>query len=78
MLAFFGTRINYYSIPTNATRARDIEAISFLALVSIGLGRLIIEAAEPLAAATGGGMADSSIWYLVPVAGGALPACGLW
>ena len=55
-----------------STRPRDIEAIAFLSLVSIGLGRLIIEAAEPLATATGGGMADSSIWYLVPVAGGAM------
>jgi len=53
-------------------RPRDVEAIAFLALVSIGLGRLITEAAEPLATAMGGGMADSSIWYLVPVAGGAM------
>jgi cyclic-di-AMP phosphodiesterase PgpH len=55
-----------------STRPRDVEAIAFLALVSIGLGRLILEAAEPLATASGSGMAESSIWYLVPVAGGAM------
>jgi len=55
-----------------STRPRDVEAVAFLALVSIGLGRLILEAAEPLATASGNGMAESSIWYLVPVAGGAM------
>ncbi len=55
-----------------STRPRDIEAVAFLALVTIGFGRLITELSEPLATITGMGMTDTSFWYLVPVAGGAM------
>ena len=55
-----------------STRPRDIEATSFLVLVVLGLGRLVMEMSEPMAAVVGGGMPGQSLWYLAPVAGGAM------
>ena len=55
-----------------STRPRDIEASAFLVLVTLGLGRLVMEMSEPMAAVTGGGMPSQSLWYLAPVAGGAM------
>lgn len=55
-----------------SVRPRDIEASAFLGLVVLGIARLIIEVAEPLSTSFGGGMPESSLWYLAPFAGGAM------
>ena len=55
-----------------STRPRDVEATAFLVLVVLGLGRLVMEMSEPMAAVVGGGMPSQSLWYLAPVAGGAM------
>lgn len=55
-----------------SVRPRDIEASAFLGLVVLGLSRLILEVAEPLSTALGSGMPASSLWYLAPIAGGAM------
>lgn len=55
-----------------SVRPRDVEAIAFLGLVVLGLSRLAVSAAEPLATTIGAGMPASSLWYLAPIAGGAM------
>jgi putative nucleotidyltransferase with HDIG domain len=55
-----------------STRPKDVEAAAFITVVVMGLGRLIIDASEPLSVASGSGMLSTSIWFLVPVAGGAM------
>lgn len=53
-------------------RARDVEASAFLGLVVLGLSRLILDLSEPMAAALGSGIPATSMWYLAPIAGGAM------
>ena len=55
-----------------STRPEDIEALAFLSLLTLFLSRLIVEASVPLAAAMGMGMAPSALWYVAPLAGGAM------
>ena len=55
-----------------SVRPRDIEASAFIGLVVLGLARLILEVSEPLSTAMGSGMPASSMWYLAPIAGGAM------
>jgi putative nucleotidyltransferase with HDIG domain len=57
-----------------STRPQDIEALSFLALLTLFFSRLVVEVSGPLAAGLGLGMAPSALWYAVPLAGGAMLA----
>lgn len=55
-----------------STRVRDIEAMTLVGLLCLLLSRVIVQVAEPLALSMGNGMAPSSLWYMAPVAGGAM------
>jgi putative nucleotidyltransferase with HDIG domain len=55
-----------------STLPRDLEAGAFLMLLVLVVGRLCVEASDPLADAAGLGMNDTSLWYVVPLAGGAM------
>lgn len=55
-----------------STRVRDIEAMTLVGLLMLLLSRVLVQMAEPLATAMGNGMAPSSLWYMAPVAGGAM------
>jgi putative nucleotidyltransferase with HDIG domain len=55
-----------------STQPRDLEAAAFLALLVVAIGRLCVEMSDPLAEVVGLGMNDSSLWFLAPVAGGAM------
>ena len=51
---------------------RDIEALGFLALLVLLIGRFIVEGSEALSAYVGMGMSPVALWFLTPVAGGAM------
>ncbi|NOY26879.1 MAG: HDIG domain-containing protein [Oligoflexia bacterium] len=53
-------------------RDRDIEAMALIGLIVLLLSRGLVQLSEPLSVAVGMGMAPSSIWYMAPVAGGAM------
>jgi len=67
LYTFAGSFIKKFS-----TRPRDLEALAFLTIAVLGLARLVIELSEPLSQAVGSGMPAHSLWYLAPVAGGAM------
>ncbi len=50
----------------------DLAAIGALALIALGLARLIVELSQPLTAALGLGLSPSCLWYLAPFAGSAM------
>ncbi len=53
-------------------RDRDIEAMALVGLLLLVLSRLLHELGEPLSVAIGMGMTPSSLWYMAPIAGGAM------
>jgi putative nucleotidyltransferase with HDIG domain len=55
-----------------STLPRDLEATAFLNLLVLVLGRLAVEVATPLSLASGIELSEGGIWYMVPVAGGAM------
>jgi putative nucleotidyltransferase with HDIG domain len=55
-----------------STLPRDLEATAFLTLLVLVLGRLAVEVATPLSLASGIELSEGGIWYMVPVAGGAM------
>ncbi len=55
-----------------STRPRDLEACAFLTLLVMALGRMVVEVSEPLSLTSGLGMTESGLWFIVPVAGGAM------
>ncbi|MCB9779402.1 MAG: HDIG domain-containing protein [Alphaproteobacteria bacterium] len=55
-----------------STRDRDVEATALIGIIVLVATRGLYEVAEPLSAAAGMGMAPSSLWYMAPVAGGAM------
>ena len=55
-----------------STRSRDLEAMAVLGILTLGIGRLIVEAAPALSGVIGQGMAPQAFWYLTPLAGGAM------
>lgn len=80
MVAFCGmVFVSLYSFGAGfvqrfSTRPQDLEALSFLALLTLFTSRLVVEASGPLSAAMGMGLAPSALWYAVPLAGGAMLA----
>ncbi|MCK6503599.1 HDIG domain-containing protein [Myxococcota bacterium] len=55
-----------------STKDRDIEAMALVGLLVLLLSRGLDLVSEPLAATLGMGMAPSSLWYMAPIAGGAM------
>ena len=55
-----------------STNPRDIEAMTVLGLLVLGLSRILVELSGPLSGLIGLGIAPSTFWYLAPVAGGAM------
>lgn len=54
------------------TRERDLEAMALVGLLVLLVCRGLLELSAPLAGAVGLGMAASSVWFMAPVAGGAM------
>ena len=61
--SFAGVYIRKFS-----TEWRDLVAMGFLLVLTLGLSRLVVEIAEPLVMGNSA-LAPQTIWYLVPVAG---------
>lgn len=55
-----------------STKVRDLEAMALVAILVLLLCRGLVEVAPGLAGAMGPGMEPSSLWYMAPVAGGAM------
>ena len=55
-----------------STLPRDLEAMAFLTLLVLAIGRLVIEISAPLSLTSGLGLSEGGLWYIVPVAGGAM------
>lgn len=55
-----------------STRDRDVEAMALVGLLVLLISRGLDLVSEPLAATLGMGMAPSSLWYMAPIAGGAM------
>jgi putative nucleotidyltransferase with HDIG domain len=55
-----------------STETRDVEALAFLILLTLGVGKFALWASGPLSVAFGPAVAASSFWLLVPFAGGAM------
>ena len=53
-------------------RMRDIQAMAFILLLVLGLARLVLEIGAGVTQGPAGGPLPGSIWYIVPVAGGAM------
>jgi putative nucleotidyltransferase with HDIG domain len=53
-------------------RMRELQAMAFILLLVLGLARLVLEIGAGVAQGPVGGPLPSSIWYIVPVAGGAM------
>jgi putative nucleotidyltransferase with HDIG domain len=53
-------------------RMRDLQAMAFLLLLVLGLSRLVLEIGAGVTQGPAGGPLQGSIWYIVPVAGGAM------
>jgi putative nucleotidyltransferase with HDIG domain len=51
---------------------RELQAMAFILLLILGLARLVLEIGAGVAQGPVGGPLPSSIWYIVPVAGGAM------
>jgi len=61
--SFAGVYIRKFS-----TRWRDLVAMGFLLVLTLGLCRLVVEISEPLVMGNSA-LAPQTIWYLVPIAG---------
>ncbi len=53
-------------------KMRDLQAMAFILLLVLGLARLVLEIGAGVTQGPAGGPLPSSIWYIVPVAGGAM------
>jgi putative nucleotidyltransferase with HDIG domain len=56
------------------TRLRDLEAMAVLLLLVLALARVVLHVGAGFAASPGYGPLPGSVWYIVPVAGGAMLA----
>ncbi|MFH1466466.1 MAG: HDIG domain-containing metalloprotein [Pseudomonadota bacterium] len=56
------------------TRLRDLEALAVLLLLVLALARVTVHVGAGFAASPGYGPVPGSVWYIVPVAGGAMLA----
>jgi cyclic-di-AMP phosphodiesterase PgpH len=55
-----------------STEPRDLEAMTFLALLTLFLGRVILESSVVFSGAIGMGMGSTALWYATPFACGAM------
>ena len=53
-------------------RARELQAMAFILLLVLALARLVLEIGAGVAQGPAGGPLPTSIWYIVPIAGGAM------
>jgi len=53
-------------------KMRELLAMAFILVLVLALSRLVLEIGAGVAQGSGGGPLPSSIWYIVPVAGGAM------
>jgi putative nucleotidyltransferase with HDIG domain len=53
-------------------RLRDVQALAFILVLVLGLARLVLEIGTGVSQGAGAGPGPTSIWYIVPVAGGAM------
>ncbi|MBN1335214.1 MAG: HDIG domain-containing protein [Deltaproteobacteria bacterium] len=51
---------------------RTLEAMAFLLVLLLGLGRTLVDVGAAVFPAGGGGPTATSLWYLLPIAGGAM------
>ena len=53
-------------------RMRELQAMAFILLLVLGLARLVLEIGAGVTQGPAGGPLPTSIWYIVPIAGGAM------